>query len=114
MFWNVLRPQEATTSVCMFKNATGVACPSCGSTRALMSIAKGDFTQALMTNPIGYIGFAVMLIVPVLLMVGTLRKKNLVSDFFLKTESLIRQPRWAIPLVALLVVNWVWNIYKGL
>ena len=71
----------------MFKNATGVACPSCGSTRALMSIAKGDFTQALMTDPIGYIGLAVMLIVPVLLIVGTLRKKNLVSDFFSKTEK---------------------------
>ena len=34
--------ENGQISVCMIKNATGYACPSCGTTRAVQALLKGD------------------------------------------------------------------------
>lgn len=36
---------------CVFRKATGIYCPGCGSTRALRALAGGDFAVALRCNP---------------------------------------------------------------
>ena len=36
---------------CVFRKATGIYCPGCGSTRALRALFKGDFFAALRYNP---------------------------------------------------------------
>ena len=35
---------------CVFRKATGIYCPGCGSTRALQALARGDFFLALRCN----------------------------------------------------------------
>jgi hypothetical protein len=39
---------------CPFKALTGVPCPGCGMTHALVSVAKGDFHSALIYNPFSF------------------------------------------------------------
>jgi hypothetical protein len=39
---------------CPFKALTGIPCPGCGMTRALLSLAKGDFQGAFHFNPFSF------------------------------------------------------------
>jgi hypothetical protein len=38
--------------VCPFRALTGLPCPTCGSTRALMALASGDLARALAHQPL--------------------------------------------------------------
>lgn len=37
---------------CMFKRLTGIPCPTCGSTRAVLYLSHGDIATAFFMNPI--------------------------------------------------------------
>jgi hypothetical protein len=39
---------------CPFKVLTGIPCPGCGMTRAMLSMAKGDLNRAFMYNPFSF------------------------------------------------------------
>jgi Protein of unknown function (DUF2752) len=39
---------------CPFKALTGIPCPGCGMTRAILSITKGDFQGAIGYNPFSF------------------------------------------------------------
>lgn len=100
--------------VCMFKSTTGVACPSCGSTRSVISISDGNFIEAIQTNPMGFIIVAILLIGPLWLLADIALKKDSLYRAFLIFEKTIRT-RWiAASLIVLVAANWAWNIYKGL
>lgn len=49
---------------CIFRKATGIYCPGCGSTRALRALFEGDFLAALRYNPFS---IAVLFALPALL-----------------------------------------------
>lgn len=105
---------HGAVGVCPIKHATGVPCPSCGSTRAVLSLLQGDFLDALYINPFGIIVAALMVIVPIWLIVDLVVQKPTLFDGYRRVETVVRKPSVAIPLVALVVVNWIWNITKGL
>jgi hypothetical protein len=112
--WNFLFQESSGLNICMFKHATGFACPSCGSTRSVLSILEGNFDAALMMNPLGFLGSFALIVVPFLGIAGRWRKRNLLGELMTRMELLARQPRIAVPLVAIVLCNWAWNIYKGL
>jgi hypothetical protein len=56
----LVRPQGDQTSLCMFRNVTGVPCPTCGATRMVMAAAEGRFSDALAFNPALAFGLIVM------------------------------------------------------
>ena len=37
---------------CVFKGLTGIPCPTCGSTRSVVHLARGDILSALTMNPL--------------------------------------------------------------
>src|SRR5690606_33270603 len=117
LFYSILKTENTGPEIfgaCMFKNVTGIACPSCGSTRAMVLLAKGDFIGAILLNPIGLVLAAVMLVVPVWLAYDVLTKKDTLLVNYKKAENIIKI-RWvAIVLILLIVLNWIWNIYKDL
>lgn len=99
---------------CLIKHATDIPCPSCGTTRSVMFLAHGNVLAALGINPIGLIVAAVLLLAPLWIMVDLILKTATLFNFYKKTESYLQRPLLAVPLVLLLVVNWIWNITKGL
>lgn len=100
--------------ICIFKNITGIPCPSCGATRAVTLLLHGDVAASLLMNPVGITVAAVMAVVPLWLAFDVLQKKQTLFDFYTTTERYIRKPRIALVLITLVLVNWVWGISKGL
>jgi hypothetical protein len=44
--------EQTRFTVCLFKNLTGVPCPSCGMTRAFLFLGHGQIRQAIALNPL--------------------------------------------------------------
>lgn len=103
-----------SVEVCLVKHVTGVPCPSCGATRSVASLTKGEFLAALHVNPIGYIIASIMLIAPIWITADVLFNKQTLYNFYQRMESFLRKPHYAIPLAILVIANWIWNISKGL
>lgn len=100
--------------VCLIKHFTNIPCPSCGSTRSILSLTKGNFTEAFSINPMGILAAVIMLLLPIWIIADMINKKNTLFNFYQKTEIYLRKPQFAIPLVVLVIINWIWNITKGL
>lgn len=98
--------------VCLIKRITNISCPSCGTTRSIVSIIKGDFTSS-MINPIGYIVLMIMVVSPLLIIYDTLFKKNHLFDIYNKIEILLKKPKYYQILIFIAILNWAWNIIKG-
>lgn len=103
-----------SAEVCLIKTVTNLPCPSCGSTRSVISLIKGDFIGALNLNPIGYIIAFIMLVAPVWIITDIILKKTTLLNVYQKVETHLKNPKIAIPLIILLIINWIWNINKGL
>lgn len=106
--------ENKPTEVCMIKHLTNVPCPSCGSTRSVLSISKGDFIEAAAINPLGYVVAIIMLLAPVWIALDMASKRKTLFDHFHKAETCLKRPMIAIPLILLVFINWIWNISKGL
>jgi hypothetical protein len=99
---------------CLMKYVTNIPCPSCGSTRAILSILRGKYSQGFYQNPFGYILILIIFITPIWLIYDFLKKRSTLLSFYNRTEAVLRRKYVYIPLVVLVFINWLWNIYKGL
>lgn len=106
--------ENNSVKVCVIKYVTNIPCPSCGSSRSVISLIKGDFISAFKFNPIGYLVAIIMIIAPIWILIDVIKKNKTLFDFYLKTEKYIRKPNIAIPLILLVIINWIWNIVKEL
>ena len=48
---NSNQSQQGGFEVCLIKHVTDIPCPSCGSTRSVVSLVQGNFIDALYMNP---------------------------------------------------------------
>jgi len=100
--------------VCLIKHTTGIPCPSCGSSRSVISLTKGNFKEALMINPIGYVVAFIMVLSPLWITFDIATKKKTLFELYKKIEFNLKKPRYALPFILLVIFNWIWNITKGL
>lgn len=101
-------------NLCLFKNLTGLPCPSCGSTRSVVSLFHGNFMEAICLNPIGIIIALIMAAGPFWLIYDILLRKQTLYHFYCRSEIVLRKKTVAFPLISLLLINWIWNIIKEL
>ena len=52
---SALWPGNAPFSICLFQTLTNLPCFSCGTTRAMVSLAQGDILASLSHNPLGLV-----------------------------------------------------------
>lgn len=103
-----------TPTVCFIKAVTGYPCPSCGTTRAVVFLSKGEITASVQQNPFGLLVGFCMLFLPFWIGFDIVKNKNTFHHFYLKTESVLRKPKVAVTLIVLVILNWIWNLYKHL
>jgi hypothetical protein len=108
------RVQNTSIEVCLIKRITDIPCPSCGSTRALMALLNGRLSESLLTNPMGILVAAIMLIAPAWILYDFATKGQTFYKVYNQLETVLKKPGTATPLILLVLMNWVWNIAKGL
>lgn len=107
-----IQSQEFT--VCLFKKVTTVPCPSCGTTRSVMQLLRGNSISAILINPFGIIVGLIMLVAPVWIGYDFIQKKETFYTAYLKIETILRKRKVAIVFFILVIANWIWNIKKNL
>ncbi len=86
--------KENTRFMCTWNEKYGIICPSCGATRATLSVIKGDIVQAMKYNMVYTVAilpaiflFIVDDIVCVLLRILKVTKKNSLFETLLEVDS---------------------------
>ena len=100
--------------MCLIKHITNIPCPSCGSTRSIVSLTNGNFIEALLINPMGLIVAVIMSLAPLWILIDIATRRKILFEFYRKIETYLKRPQYSIPLILLVIINWIWNITKGL
>lgn len=103
-----------SVTFCVIKHATNIPCPSCGSTRSIIALINGKFAEAFYLNPIGYIVAIIMLIAPVWIFLDLVSLNDSLFNCYQKIEHQIKKAKYSVPLILIVIINWIWNIKKGL
>lgn len=53
---------KLTGSICLIRGITGIPCPSCGMSRAIHSVIKGDIINAFRFHPLFWLPFLVVVL----------------------------------------------------
>ena len=104
----------ADKTTCLIKHATGHPCPSCGSTRGVLYLTEGNALGAFRSNPLSYLMALGLIVLPIWLLADALREKRSFLGFYSRAEVALRRQFIAYPLILLILLNWIWNISKGL
>ena len=106
-FVPVWRVFAALMPPCAWHHWTGIACPSCGATRAFLRLSRLDLGGALRFNPLavtaGLAFCAVGLAAPLWLVAGG----------SVPVPAPGPKPRWAAAFALVVGVNWIWLIVHG-
>jgi hypothetical protein len=106
--------KSSIPDLCIFRQVTGMPCPSCGSTRSVFALLHGNITAALLLNPFGLIITAIMFLAPLWITFDLVTGKKSLLDSYFRTEVFVRKPVVASVMICLVLSNWVWNIMKGI
>jgi len=113
LFFNFQHTENAF-EVCILKRITTVPCPSCGTTRAVILLLRGEIIASLLMNPLGIIVALMMVLFPVWICIDVISKRQTFYNFYKKTETVIVKKWPAAILIFLVLINWIWNIYKNI
>jgi hypothetical protein len=74
----------------------------------------GEWSHAWMINPLGYILFSGIIILPCWIIFDLISGRKSLYISFLRMESWLKKPAAFIPFACIVALNWIWNIAKGL
>jgi hypothetical protein len=114
LIYSINYSESSHLKFCIFKNVTGYPCPSCGTTRAVQLFLRGNFVASLQMNPFGILVSILMVILPVWIVYDFITHKNTFYTNYKKVETILKTRWLAIALIILVILNWIWNIKKGL
>jgi hypothetical protein len=109
----LFRTEKPTLNVCLFRQVTGIPCPSCGTTHAVLSITQGNFREALNENILGFPVSMILIIFPTWILIDLIRKKDSFYQFYYSAESFLRKNWVTWPALAFLLINWGWHIFRN-
>jgi hypothetical protein len=100
--------------VCLFKQVTGIPCPSCGTSRSLVALIRGDFQRAVRINPLGILAALLLVLIPSWMLVDLILRRATLERSYVWIENNIKAKAWIwAPMILLISANWMWNIMKG-
>ncbi len=102
----------SNTNTCLFRKATSIPCPGCGTTRAIETLLSGNILKSIIINPYGIIVLTMIVFVPVWMSFDKIFSRNSFFHFYNKAEIYISKRSVMIPLILLGLINWAWNIIK--
>jgi hypothetical protein len=106
LLYSVNYKSNSQTTVCFFKNVTGVSCPSCDTTTAVILLLKGKFIASILKNPLGILVFLILFISPIWILIDVFKQKNSFHQTYCYLEQKIKNPILATLLIILVLLNW--------
>lgn len=91
--------------MCLFKQFTGLPCPTCGGTRGVLALLGGHVVEGFLYNPLL---FGALFLLAAHLLMRVLFARRLVLQASLRRRALL----W-IALGGLIVLNWAYLIWQG-
>ncbi len=104
---------EVGNTFCWIKTITGLPCPACGTTRAIVSILNGEVVRGIQQNPFGLPVLVVMIVSPVWILADILLSGDSFFRYYQVMEKKLKRKDVYFPLAAIVIANWIWNYYKG-
>jgi hypothetical protein len=94
----------ARLDLCLFHRLTGHPCPTCGTTRGLLAMARGAWRESFAWNPLTMMGAVI----------GSLAVAGrVVTAKTLEFQLTSRERRLLLTVgLVLLGINWIWLIYS--
>ena len=86
-------------SLCSFHQVTGLPCPGCGLTRAVVCCAHGLWSEALFFHPLGPLAFAIIIGLPAVSIVNILWPGRLAAP----SSRVMNSAGWTVALLLLIV-----------
>ena len=74
---------------CYFYNKLGLLCPRCGGTRCVIELMNFNFIQAIQMNAFIVITFLYLMILNIVYIYNTIRKKNKFKFLYIKNVHII-------------------------
>ncbi len=100
-FWFAIAPHLRS---CTFRDLTGIPCPTCGTTRTAFALLHFDLGTAFAVNPLATAAGVVFFVGGALALVWGLVRGST------PTWGLRWSGRWALALVGVILINWVYLI----
>ena len=116
MSWNLFCFQQTKPGlqICVLKNTVGLPCPSCGTTRSVLHLLHGDLSTALLMNPFGIFALLGMVVLPFWILYDYLNAKRTLWTYYLQFINTFSNKKFSLFVIVLVLLNWIWNIQKGL
>jgi hypothetical protein len=84
---------------CLFRRATGIPCPTCGSTRSVLALLRGEWGNSLQASPLLWVAAVSLLLYGAARLIGG--DRSAVAEFQVR-------PRHLLLGLGLLLGNWIW------
>lgn len=76
---------------------------------------QGNFRESFFVNPFGIIGALALVVIPFWILIDTIKRNDSFYRSFLKIESLFATKHWlSFWAIVIVMLNWFWNMSKGL
>jgi predicted ferric reductase len=76
---------------------------------------NGDIGGALVINPLGALIALAFTIVPLWIIIDMLRRSDSLFRWYVSAETGLVKHKWiSVPAITVVLLNWFWNIAKGL
>jgi hypothetical protein len=95
--------------LCVLKTLTGLPCPTCGLTRAVLAVSRGEVGRALFLNPLAVAAGAVSALYLVYAIAVLLLRLPRLRPRVSPTDARLAR----VTGLALVLANWVWLIATG-
>ena len=95
---------------CVFRRLTGIPCWGCGTIRVVQLLMQGKLIDAFFLNPLSVLACIMVVSGMAIWWMDFFRNTHIMSSLMKKKFN----PMAIVALVCLVLLNWIWNIQKGL
>lgn len=111
---SVISGEQGMWKGCLLKMLLHVPCPSCGATRSVVAVFRGDVTGAFCSNPLGLLLAVGLVTLPVWLLTDLAFRRATLYRLFLHADALLRRRRIFAVFACAILANWVWMLVRQL
>lgn len=105
-------PLRPPSTHCFFKIQYGIPCAGCGGSHAIQSLLHGQWSAALLYNPLAVVVFISSLVLSVIFLYDLMFSRNYLVQLVQYIQWRIRFRFVSIYLAILLMASWIYIIYR--